>query len=46
MTEAYLEQLFKSYQKGDAREKTYCEHLAEYLREFFPSRRKKKALCR
>ena len=42
MTKQYLSNLFKTYQKGDAREESYYEHLAEFLREFSQSRRKKK----
>jgi hypothetical protein len=42
MTKKYLSNLFKAYQKGDAREESYYEHLAEFLREFSQSKRKKK----
>ena len=42
MTKKYLSNLFKAYQKGDAREESYYEYLAEYLREFSLSKRKKK----
>ncbi len=42
MTKEYLSNLFKSYQKGDAREESYYEHLAEFLRDFSESYRKKK----
>ncbi len=42
MTKKYLSNLFKAYQKGDAREESYYEYLAEFLREFSQSKRKKK----
>ena len=42
MSKQYLSNLFNTYQKGDAREESYYEHLAEFLREFSQSQRKKK----
>jgi len=42
MTKKYLSNLFKTYQKGDAREESYYEHLADFVREYSQSIRKKK----
>ncbi len=42
MTKNYLSNLFKTYQKGDAREESYYEHLADFLRYYSQSKRKKK----
>jgi predicted helicase len=42
MIKKYLSNLFKTYQKGDAREESYYEHLAGFLREFSQTKRKKK----
>lgn len=41
MTKKYLSNLFKTYQKGDAREESYYEHLADFLRDYSQSKRKK-----
>lgn len=42
MTKNYLSNLFKTHQKGDAREESYYEHLADFLRDYSQSERKKK----
>lgn len=42
MTKNYLSNLFKTYQKGDAREESYYKHLADFITEFSESQRKKK----
>jgi predicted helicase len=42
MIKKYLAALFKTYQKGDAREESYYEHLAEFIREFSKSEKHKK----
>jgi len=42
MTKKYLADLFMTYQKGDAREESYYEHLAGFLRDYSLSKRKKK----
>ncbi|MCK9426752.1 MAG: N-6 DNA methylase [Ignavibacteriaceae bacterium] len=42
MTKKYLSNLFKTYQKGDAREESYYKHLADFITEFSESQRKKK----
>lgn len=42
MTKKYLSNLFQTYQKGDAREESYYEHLADFLRDYSQSKRKKK----
>ncbi|OGU39198.1 MAG: DNA methyltransferase [Ignavibacteria bacterium GWA2_36_19] len=42
MAKKYLAALFRTYQKGDAREESYYEHLADFLREFSQTERKKK----
>lgn len=41
MIKKYLSNLFKTYQKGDAREESYYEHLAELLRDYSQINRKK-----
>ena len=39
----YLSNLFKTYQKGDAREESYYEHTCQsFLTEFSENKRKKK----
>jgi predicted helicase len=42
MTKKYLSNLFKTYQKGDAREESYYKHLADFITTFSESERKKK----
>ncbi len=42
MTKKYLSNLFKTYQKGDAREESYYKHLADFISIFSESKRKKK----
>src|SRR4030065_2740307 len=42
MTKKYLAAIFRTHQKGDAREESYYEHLADFLREFSQTERKKK----
>ena len=42
MTKEYLSNLFKTYQKGDAREESYYKHLADFITEFSEAQRKKK----
>ncbi len=42
MTKKYLSNLFKTYQKGDAREESYYKHLADFILEFSESQRSKK----
>lgn len=42
MTNKFLSNLFKTHQKGDAREESYYKHLADFLGEFSQSKRKKK----
>jgi len=42
MTNKYLSNLFKTYQKGDAREESYYKHLADFITVFSESERKKK----
>ncbi len=42
MTKKYLSNLFKTYQKGDAREESYYKHLADFITAFSESERKKK----
>jgi len=42
MTKKYLSNLFKTYQKGDAREESYYKHLADFITDFSDSKRKKK----
>lgn len=41
MTKKYLSNLFKTYQKGDAREESYYGHLEDFLKVFSESKRKK-----
>jgi predicted helicase len=41
MLKKYLSNLFKTYQKGDAREESYYSHLKDYLIEFSKTTRKK-----
>jgi len=42
MTKKYLSNLFKTYQKGDAREESYYKYLADFITVFSESERKKK----
>ncbi len=42
MTKKYLSNLFKAYQKGDAREESYYKHLADFITAYSESERKKK----
>jgi predicted helicase len=42
MTKKYLSNLFKTYQKGDAREESYYKHLADFITEYSESEREKK----
>lgn len=42
MTKKYLAAIFRTHQKGDAREESYYEYLADFLREFSQTERKKK----
>jgi len=42
MTKKYLSNLFKTYQKGDAREESYYKHLADFITAYSESERKKK----
>jgi predicted helicase len=42
MTKKYLSNLFKTYQKGDAREESYYKHLADFIIAYSESERKKK----
>jgi predicted helicase len=42
MTKKYLSNLFRTYQRGDAREESYYEHLANFLRNYSQSKRNKK----
>ncbi|MEJ5261478.1 MAG: type ISP restriction/modification enzyme [Ignavibacterium sp.] len=42
MLKKYLSNLLKSFQKGDAREESYYEYLAEFLREYSSAERKRK----
>ncbi|MBU2586451.1 MAG: adenine methyltransferase, partial [Bacteroidetes bacterium] len=39
MTKNYLSSLFKTFQKGDAREESYYKHLADFISEFSESKR-------
>ena len=41
MIKKYLSNLFKTYQKGDAREESYYEHLADFLKDYSQIQRKK-----
>ncbi|MCF8259416.1 MAG: hypothetical protein K9J12_01465 [Melioribacteraceae bacterium] len=42
MTKTYLSNLFKTHQKGDAREESYYKHLADFISTFSKSERNKK----
>ncbi|MBP7215134.1 MAG: N-6 DNA methylase [Candidatus Kapabacteria bacterium] len=42
MINDYLLNLFNTYKKGDAREETYYEHLADFLRSYSQTKRNKK----
>jgi predicted helicase len=42
MLKKYLSSLFKTYQKGDAREESYYEHISNLLKAFSEKNRKKK----
>ncbi|MCK9280878.1 MAG: N-6 DNA methylase [Melioribacteraceae bacterium] len=42
MTKNYLSNLFKTYQKGDAREESYYKHLADFITQFSEAVRRKK----
>lgn len=42
MINNYLSNLFKTYQKGDAREESYYKHLADFITVFSESKRNKK----
>ncbi len=42
MIEKYLSELFKTFQKGDAREESYYKHLADFITEFSEIKRNKK----
>ncbi|MBA4318673.1 MAG: DNA methyltransferase, partial [Flavobacterium sp.] len=42
MTKKYLSNLFKSFQKGDAREESYYKHLSDFITGFSEADRKKK----
>ncbi|MCL4550817.1 MAG: N-6 DNA methylase [Bacteroidetes bacterium] len=42
MIKEYLLNLFKTYQKGDAREESYYKHLADFITEYSESQRKRK----
>lgn len=42
MTKKYLSNLFKTYQKGDAREESYYKHLADFIIAYSEAERKKK----
>jgi predicted helicase len=42
MTNTYLSNLFKTYNKGDAREESYYKHLADFISEYSDTQRKKK----
>ena len=39
MTKNFLSNIFKTYQKGDAREESYYEHLADFLRDYSQTKR-------
>ncbi|MGE5412260.1 MAG: N-6 DNA methylase, partial [Clostridiales bacterium] len=41
MTKKYLANLFKTFQKGDAREESYYKHLADFITTYSESKRKK-----
>ena len=38
----YLQSIFKTHQKGDAREESYYKHLADFISSFSETKRKKK----
>ena len=40
MTKKYLAAIFRTHQKGDAREESYYKYLADFLREFSQTERK------
>ena len=42
MTKKYLSNLFSSYQKGDAREESYYNHLSDFISSFSEIKRNKK----
>jgi predicted helicase len=42
MLKKYLSNLFKTYQKGDAREESYYKHLDDFITEYSESHRKRK----
>lgn len=42
MTKKYIAAIFRTHQKGDAREESYYKHLADYITDFSESQRKKK----
>jgi predicted helicase len=42
MTKEYLSNLFKAYQKGDAREESYYKHLENFISVFSETKRKKR----
>ena len=42
MIKRYISNLFKTYQKGDAREESYYKHLAGFITDFSESQKKKK----
>lgn len=42
MTKKYLSNLYKTYQKGDKREESYYNYLAELISTFSETQRKKK----
>lgn len=42
MTKKFLSNLFKTYQKGDAREESYYKHFADFITAFSEIERKKK----
>ena len=42
MTNNFLSNIFKTYQKGDAREESYYKHLADFITGFSITKRKQK----
>ena len=44
MTKKYLSNLFKAYQKGDAREESYYKHLADFITAYSESNGKRKLM--
>jgi hypothetical protein len=44
MINDYLQNLFNTYKKGDAREESDYEHLADFLRSYSQTKRNKKIL--